>query len=153
MGSHTVIAALGTTKMFRIILTQILLIASFSYTTNATITLACFSFPFVTLPSFSLTGTSVTSSSFSFLENVGSSGSNLIDICGVGLLAYLTILILPEILPESKFKQISSRLSETSLLAEPAVPASLDQPEDVFVSGLEVRPDTNSDFLFVSPVL
>merc|ERR1711974_256334 len=140
-------------KMLRIILTQILLIASFSYTTNATITLACFSFPFVTLPSFSLTGTSVTTSSFSFLENVGSSGSNLIDICGVGLLAYLTILILPEILPESKFKQISSRLSETSLVAEPAVPAHLDESEDVFVSGLEVRPDTNSDFLFVSPVL
>merc|ERR1711974_355856 len=127
-------------KMLRIILTQILLIASFSYTTNATITLACFSFPFVTLPSFSLTGTSVTTSSFSFLENVGSSGSNLIDICGVGLLAYLTILILPEILPESKFKQISSRFSDSSLQpAEPAVPSVLGESEDVFVSGLEVR--------------
>ena len=45
------------------------------------------------------------------------------------------------------------RLSETSLLAEPAVPAILAESEDVFVSGLEVRPDTNSDFLFVSPVL
>ena len=45
------------------------------------------------------------------------------------------------------------RLSESSLLAEPAVPSSLGQSEDVFVSGLDVRPDTNSDFLFVSPVL
>ena len=46
-----------------------------------------------------------------------------------------------------------ARLSESSLQAEPEVPSHLDQSEDVFVSGLEVRPDTNSDFLFVSPVL
>ena len=46
---------------------------------------------------------------FAFLENVGSDGSSIIDICGVGLLAYLTVLVLPEILPERKFKKIASR--------------------------------------------
>ena len=45
------------------------------------------------------------------------------------------------------------RLSEASLLPEPAVPDFLDQSEDVFVSGLDIASDTNSDFLFVSPVL
>merc|ERR1712051_356610 len=151
--SHSTIVRLNTTKMFRILLTQSLLLALFSYTTNATITLACFSFPVITLPSFALTGTSVTSSTFAFLENVGSDGSSLIDICGVGLLTYLTVLVLPEILPERRFKKIASRLSDVSLLTEPEVPDYLGQPEDVFVSGLDVTPDRQSDLLLVSPVL
>merc|ERR1712026_427549 len=152
MGSHSALPDYSQLNMFRILLTQSLLLALFSYSTNATITLACFSFPVITLPSFALTGTSVTSSTFAFLENVGSDGSSLIDICGVGLLAYLTVLVLPEILPERRFKKIASRLSE-GYLTEPDLPASLAQSEDVFVSGLDVRPDTQNDLLLVSPVL
>merc|ERR1712062_443190 len=143
MGSQTSIVKVeNILKMFRLLLPQILVICLFSYTTNATITLACFSFPVITLPTFSLTGTSITSSTFAFLQNVGSDGSSIIDICGVGLLTYVTILVLPEILPERRFKKIASRLSDSSLLTEA-----------VFVSGLEVRPDSQNDLLLVSPVL
>ena len=46
-----------------------------------------------------------------------------------------------------------SRLSDSSLLTEAAVPSYLGQTEDVFVSGLEVRPDSQNDLLLVSPVL
>ena len=55
--------------------------------------------------------------------------------------------------PEMEIIPFPCRLSESSLLTEGAVPAYLGQSEDVFVSGLEVRPDSEADLLLVSPVL
>jgi len=132
------------------------------YIANATLTLACFSLPFASLPSISLNGNNpiLNTSTFSLGSNVGGASTSVFDICGWGVISYVLLQILPGLLLTQVKSSAKARISNgakplTDAKQSEQLTANLhnNQNEQYFVSGLKVAPSLEGNKLQVSPVL
>jgi len=137
-------------------------LSTLPYIANATLSLACFSIPFASLPSISLNGNNpiLNTSTFSLGSNVGGASTSVFDICGWGVISYVLLHILPSLLlTQVKSKSAKARISheaKPNLLTDAKqseLTANLQNNEQYFVSGLKVAPSLEGNKLQVSPVL
>eukprot|EP00090_Calanus_glacialis_P000709 TRINITY_DN10477_c0_g1_i2.p1 TRINITY_DN10477_c0_g1~~TRINITY_DN10477_c0_g1_i2.p1 ORF type:complete len:266 (-),score=23.08 TRINITY_DN10477_c0_g1_i2:117-914(-) len=97
------------------------------YSTFSSITLSCFSFPIIDLPSLGFSSSSgiYVQSGVNFLTNVGANTTATVDGCLWGLASVLLLEILPSILSGQAaqlFERISSSSDDTSDSVEPIDP-------------------------------
>merc|ERR1712244_154993 len=114
--SHQIVTQ--QTRLRKIEICKMYLVAFFVFATlpylaSATITLACFSIPFTTLPSITLNGLNpiLNTSAFSFATNVGDASTSVFDVCGWGVLTYVILAIIPSMIATHRLRT-TARISQ-----------------------------------------